>query len=384
MRPLLNTKNNYIIISALLLVLFFVTTNRYTFDQALTLGFPDAFSYYSISKIFSNFYDLSGLPSHHLERWMIFLFLGKISSLLSVDIWLIYRLFVVFLMLLTVILFMYFKKLNTYNSIASLILLFCNPYLFKMYYAVPSELSDALFVFGLILFVLGLNPVKHSFLISGVLICCISKQTSIMLIPILTLLYINSRKDFIYIYLCCTILIFWVINSQLTLNYFGGINNNYLEYHSLGLYKFIFFEFDWIILLRFCGRLSVFVLTLAPIIILVNRHLRHDFKWILFFMIIGFQPIFGGGPLVTGNNIQRLLAIGTPLLLPILWKYRFTRKSFLSFFGIYILISFHHKFSFLFYLNASKFHYLVILILSALFVLIFWNSKMTKNNKAIL
>lgn len=380
MGSLLKTKNNYIIISALILVLFFVTTNRYTFNQALTLGFPDAFSYYSISEIFSNFHDLSRLPSHHLERWMIFLFLGKISSLLSADIWLIYRLFVVFLMLLTVIFFMYFKKLNSYNSIASLIVLFCNPYLFKMYYAVPSELSDALFVFGLMLLILGLNPIKTLFLLSGVLICCISKQTSIMLIPILILLYINSRKDFIYIYLCCIILIFWVVNSQITLKYFGGINNNYLEYHSLGLYKFIFFEFDWIILLRFCGRLSVFVLTLAPILIFINRHLRRDFKWILFFVIIGFQPIFGGGPLVTGNNIQRLLAIGTPFLLPILWNYRFTRKSLLSFFGIYILISFHHKFSFLFYFNASKFHYLVILMLSAALVFIFWNSKMIKNN----
>ena len=379
MESLLKSKNSYFIISAVLLVLFFVTTNRYTYEMALTLGFPDAFSYYSVSEIFTNFHDLSRLPSHHLERWMVFLMLGKISSLLSTDIWLIYRLFVVFLMLLTVIFFMYFKKLNSYNSIASLIVLFCNPYLFKMYYAVPSELSDALFVFGLMLLVLGLNPIKNSFLISGVLICCISKQTSIMLIPILILLYINSRKDFIYIYLCCIILIFWVVNSQITLKYFGGINNNYLEYHSLGLYKFIFFEFDWIILLRFCGRLSVFVLTLAPILIFINRHLRRDFKWILFFMIIGFQPIFGGGPLVTGNSIQRLLAIGTPFLLPILWNYRFNRKSLLSFFGIYILISFHHKFSFLFYLNVSKFHYLVILILSALFSLIFWNSKMTKN-----
>jgi type IV secretory pathway TraG/TraD family ATPase VirD4 len=72
-----------------------------------------------------------------------------------------------------------------------------------------------------------------------------------------------------------------------------------------------------------------------------------------------------GGPATTGAGIQRLLALGVPLLLPILWSYKFTRSTFFSFIGLEFLVSLHHHFSFLNYFEISKYSFLAIVLIVA-------------------
>jgi hypothetical protein len=236
-----------------------------------------------------------------------------------------------------------------------------------MYYVAPSEASEAFFVFGVLLFIIGLHSKKRSFVILGILVCCISKQTSIMLVPILLILHLigDLKRVYFVLILCFAILFFLVINTQLTIYIFGGTYNNYALYHLLGGLKFYYSEseFDLILLISFLGRLGVYFLTFSPLI-MIFKFSKVNILSIVFFLIMGLQPILGG-PLVTGNNIQRLLSLGAPFLLPIIWNYKFTSNSFLSFLCIYGLISLHHKFSFFYFIGLTKVHFLSVLILAA-------------------
>ena len=335
------------------------------------MGFGDSFSYYSISQNAQSPHDLSTLPSHHAERYIIYVLLGKLALILNLEIWTVYRSFIVFLMLLTFMLLLYFSKLPKFNSIASLALLLFNPYLYKMYYVAPSEASEAFFVFGVLLFIIGLHSKKRSFVILGILVCCISKQTAIMLVPILLILHLigDLKRVYFVLTLCFAILFFLFINTQLTLYIFGGTYNNYALYHLLGGLKFYYSKFDLIMLFSFLGRLGFYFLTFSPLI-MIFKFSKVNILAIVFFIILGLQPILGG-PLVTGNNIQRLLSLGVPFLLPIIWNYKFTSNSLLSFLCIYGLISLHHKFSFFYFIGLTKSHFLGVLILAAILSYVF-------------
>ena len=362
--------NNFsVAIPLLLFIIFFLTTNTYTYSEALLMGFNDSFSYYSISQNALSSHDLSTLPSHHLERYIIYVLLGKLALIFNLEIWTVYRCFIVLLMLLTSMLLLYFSKLPKFNAIATLALLLFNPYLYKMYYVAPSEASEAFFV--LLLFIIGLHTKKSSFVILGIFVCCISKQTSIMLVPILLILHIigDLKRVYFVLSLCFVIIFFLFINTQLTLHIFGGTYNNYALHHLLGGLKFYYSEFDLNLLNRFLGRLGVYFLTFSPLI-MIFKFSKVNILAIVFFLIMGMQPILGG-PLVTGNNIQRLLSLGAPFLLPILWNYKFNKYSFISFLCIYGLISLHHKFSFLYFIGSTKFHFLCILILAAMLSYVF-------------
>jgi hypothetical protein len=153
-----------------------------------------------------------------------------------------------------------------------------------------------------------------------------------------------------------------LISNRIIVRYFFDSNSvNYLAAHLLGVFDFFIFNFNKTQLFEFLGRLIVFMLTLSPLIRMVTFTKQHLFA-IIFFLIIGLQPILGG-PSITGPNIQRLLALGLPLLLPILWSYKFSRKTFLSFLGLEFLISLHHHFSFFNYFEISKYWFLVILLI---------------------
>jgi hypothetical protein len=131
--------------------------------------------------------------------------------------------------------------------------------------------------------------------------------------------------------------------------------------HILGVFEFFFSNFNLSQLFEFSGRFILFLFTLSPVIIMAKFNKQHVLA-IIFFLIIGLQPILGG-PATTGAGIQRLLALGLPLLLPILWSYKFTRSTFVSFIGLEFLVSLHHHFSFLNYFEFSKYSFLGIVVI---------------------
>jgi hypothetical protein len=346
-----------------ILFIFFTSNYFFSYQQSLMMGFADFASYNSISLNGLKSYNNLDLPLQHLERWFFYVSLGEISQLIGVNIWVIYRLCILLIIGLMLMIFFKIKKVSTFSKVASFSFLIFNPYLFRLFLASPGAICDAFFVLGILLLSVGLKDKKTLFLYSGVVICCLSRQTAIMIFPVIGIYYYFfkqiAKSHVIYLGLVVGSIL---ISNRIIVRYFFDSNSvNYLAAHLLGVFDFFIFNFNKTQLFEFLGRLIVFMLTLSPLIRMVTFTKQHLFA-ILFFLIIGLQPILGG-PAITGPNIQRLLALGLPLLLPILWYYKFTRNTFLSFIGLEFLISLHHHFSFLNYFELSKYWFLGILLI---------------------
>jgi hypothetical protein len=360
-------KNRAILSQALIflsiLTIFCVSSYYFSFHQSLLMGFSDFISYNSISLNGFSSYNKLELPLQHLERWFFYVALGEISNLTGINIWVTYRAFILMLIGLVFLISVSINRVSIFGKLASFSFIIFNPYLFRLYLASPGAICDAFFVLGILLLSVGLKDSKTFFIYSGVVICCLSRQTAIMIFPVIGIYYYFfkqiAKSHVIYLGLIVGTIL---ISNRIIVRYFFDSNSvNYLAAHLLGVFDFFIFNFNKTQLFEFLGRLIVFMLTLSPLIRMVTFTKQHLFA-IIFFLIIGLQPILGG-PSITGPNIQRLLALGLPLLLPILWSYKFSRKTFLSFLGLEFLISLHHHFSFFNYFEISKYWFLVILLI---------------------
>jgi len=90
---------------------------------------------------------------------------------------------------------------------------------------------------------------------------------------------------------------------------------------------------------------------------------KNKIIFIAFFLFIHHQPI-AGGPAVTGRNIQRLCALGLPFLLPLIFTARIELKNLYLFLSSSLLLSFHHNFSFLYYLGFGKTLFFSVILLN--------------------
>jgi len=346
-----------------ILTIFCVSSYYFSFHQSLLMGFSDFISYNSISLNGFSSYNKLELPLQHLERWFFYVALGEISNLTGINIWVTYRAFILMLIVLVFLNCFSTNRVSTFSKLASFSFIIFNPYSFRLYLASPGAICDAFFVLGILLLTVGLKDRRTWFIYFGVVICCLSRQTGIMILPIILIYHYFFEKiaksHLIYLgFIVGSIL----ISNRIIVRYVFDSNSvNYLVAHLLGVFDFFIFNFNKTQLFEFLGRLIVFMLTLSPLIRMVTFTKQHLFT-IIFFLIIGLQPILGG-PSITGPNIQRLLALGLPLLLPILWSYKFSRNTFLSFLGLEFLISLHHHFSFLNYFEISKYWFLGILLI---------------------
>lgn len=353
-----------VLILLFLIILLLISGYTYSYNQAISKGFSDYVSYNLISLNGISSYANLNMPLQHLERWFFYVSLGGISNLTGINVWIIYRLCILLIIGVIFIISLSINSISSFGKLASFSFIIFNPYLFRLYFASPGAICDAFFVLGILLLSVGMKDKKTWFIFIGVIICCFSRQTGIMVFPIIGIWYYFfkqiTKSQVIYLGLIVSLI---PIGNRIIVRYLFESNSvNYLTAVAFGMFKFFFFNFKKIQFLDFFGRILVFLLTLSPLIRMEKFTKQHLFA-IIFFLIIGLQPILSG-PAVTGPNIQRLLALGVPLLLPILWSYKFTRSTFLSFLGLEFLISLHHHFSFLNYFEISKYWFLVILLIA--------------------
>ena len=352
-----------VLILLFLIILLLISGYTYSYNQAISKGFSDYVSYNLISLNGISSYANLNMPLQHLERWFFYVSLGGISNLTGINVWIIYRLCILLIIGVIFIISLSINSISSFGKLASFSFIIFNPYLFRLYFASPGAICDAFFVLGILLLSVGMKDKKTWFIFIGVIICCLSRQTGIMVFPIIGIWYYFfkqiTKSQVIYLGLIVSLI---PIGNRIIVRYLFESNSvNYLTAVAFGMFEFFFFNFNKIQFLDFFGRLLVFLLTLSPLIRMEKFTKQHLFA-IIFFLIIGLQPILSG-PAVTGPNIQRLLALGLPLLLPILWSYKFSRNTFLSFLGLEFLISLHHHFSFLNYFEISKYWFLGILLI---------------------
>lgn len=345
-------------------ILLMLSSYYFTYLESINLGFSDFKSYTLISVHGISSYADNNIPLQHVERWVFYTLLGQVSYLTSIDLWLIYRLFILMIISLSIGVIMKQDFISNLGKVASTFFIVFNPYLFRLYLASPGAICDAMFVFGILLISIGFYGSKNWYINIGIILCCLSRQTAIMLIPIIGFYAYKvkvNRKHLVYMFLLILIII--IINRIVVRHYLHSSSSNYIIHHLMGIFDFFIYHFNFNQFFEFFGRLMVFVLTIFPLIRLAKFNL--DFKYyVLFFIFIGIQPILGG-PITTGPNIQRLLALGIPFLLPLLWAYSFSCKTVLIFITLQFFISLHHHFSVLYYLEISKYWFLGMLLFTA-------------------
>jgi hypothetical protein len=361
--------NNYKVL--LLLTIFFVSNRYYNPQESLDVGLSDINTYLSISGSAPAINNNLNFPSHRLERWIPHWLIGIIAKASTVDVWIIYRLVVLFLFLFLII-EVYKKSKNNSSAIISILLIALNPYSFRIYLASPAMISDALFLCSLFLIVIGKMKRKNGFQYVGIIFGAIAKQSILLLIPFYLFDIISNKANYstsvkmIFVTMISFLILrtgsnqFYLFTDSQHMYFkhiFGVINNYYLTEEGLNE------------LVLFFAKYSLFLVTVFLVFyknILINRK---NLLYIFGFFIFHLQPILGG-PSVTGGNIQRLCALSLPMLFPLINSKEylgFNQKTIIS---LLVLASFHYNYSILANLPSSKFIYLFIVSLSVFIIVI--------------
>jgi len=371
----------YSLTSFLLFIVFLITAHTFNYDEAALVGYADVEPYHYISTHGINNDAGSIYPYRYLERWPLHLIVKWGSETFNLNVWIIYRYTIIILGLLC---FVVIKKLNISDlkKIAIFTFIIFNPYSFRLYYAVPGMVSDCALLVSFLIVICGILLKSHTQIILGILLAIIARQNSILLIPILVILYYSkylSKKNLV---IYCLIILFGVLSIKLlTTKFYGGYNSNYLFNYFSGIILWIFNNFSISSAISFFGRYIFFLLTLSGFIYLIDKDHKHIWVFIIIFLFTHLQPLMGG-PLITSGNIQRLSALGLPFLSPLIINSSLNNKSIICFIVISVMTSFHHHSSIFYYIDNGRILFLsLVLVLFPLIVFCRRFGFKTDNNK---
>jgi hypothetical protein len=315
------------------LALFVAATNRYADpvrDYALYHdGMGDAFSYMAIAEAASGMPTMA-MPFHHAQRIAVPYLIGLVHDVIPLPL---HWLFLMTVAALAVgILFLIAQTLEDLSlepGQAGLILaaLALNPWVFRSYIAYPEMVNDLGFVFGLSVLLRGLVQRSVWLVIVGQLVASASRQTGLLLVPMVVLWLWGDRQLWGQIrrrrrvVVACAVASIAVIAYLVTARIAGGFaaTNKNLD-HVLAGYQWMRTQFDARALIKFLlmAAESPFV-TACLILAFVGRRNEESSSLvsILVFgsLCIWTQPLLAG-PGLTGGSIQRLMTVGLlPLLL---------------------------------------------------------------------
>jgi hypothetical protein len=354
----LNLSEKLYIFFTIFLTLFLILTSSYpNYSEILSLGYSDSVSYLCVLSFQCG--DFQPIL-HHAQRWPSHLIVQLFSKVFGLDVIFSYRFFIFLLMLVTIKIIQLIP-VSVIKRIAIFSMILFNPYTFRLYFAIPTMISDCLVLVGFLVFIVGvLNNNLYQILI-GVFISIIFKQTGLLLAPFLLIFlyfkYVSFRTVKWSILLIFLSSAFIIISTKL---FFNAIEENqsanYIElFTGISLSKNIFSFFlsdsgESFYLIEFLKRYILALVTLAPLLMVSIKN-KQLYLFVFIFFSIHAQPILAG-PMVTGGNIQRLILVGIPFLIPIFLNVKLSTNKIILFIAILILGSFHHNFSII-----NSFHY---------------------------
>jgi len=349
-----------------LIIVFIATAHTFSYEEAILNDYNDIKTYYFMST--NGFVEGAGeiYPSHHLERWPIHLAIGSISKFFSLNLWKAYRISII---ILGLICFFAIKSLKAtdLNKIAIFSLIIFNPYSFRLFYAAPGMISDLGIYVAFLIIICGILNKSNTQIIGGIFLSVISRQTSIMLIPILILLtyfdYISFKNCIKYIFI---LVVGFILIKIITANQYGPMDSGYFLKHAMGLLIWIFYNFSFNDIIPFFGRYILFLLTLSGFLfIFPTKKTQVSYLFLGLFLFIHLQPLMAGpGPYMSGN-VQRLCALGIPFLIPLIINSKVNKRLITYFIILNIVISFHHHSSFIYYINYGKIIFLLLILASS-------------------
>ena len=306
----------------LFLKLFFIflviaTNDYFNYDNSLIYGGSDGKFYISISKYSPNL----GNNIEYIkgERFFLPYFIGIISKLSSVDLFFLYQITSIFLIITLILLYrkiLILLKIENYSYIFFLLLVVFNPYLIRYYLAVPTIVVDLGFIISLEIIAIGFLKKKNKFFFLGMIIAALSRQNSIIILIvffIIKFIYKNKSiikyKDLILLSICYITI--FLINTYYAINSAGNLNE-IENLYSTTLFGILIFDYNLIDLFRYLyfpilgfGPLIIFIF----ILLYLKKFSLNKSEFIIFCLITSILLIgiaFVGGPTTTGKNLIRL------------------------------------------------------------------------------
>ncbi len=306
----------------LFLTLFFIflviaTNDYFNYDNSLIYGGSDGKFYISISKYSPNL----GNNIEYIkgERFFLPYFIGIISKLSSVDLFFLYQITSIFLIITLILLYrkiLILLKIENYSYIFFLLLVVFNPYLIRYYLAVPTIVVDLGFIISLEIIAIGFLKKKNKFFFLGMIIAALSRQNSIIILIvffIIKFIYKNKSiikyKDLILLSICYITI--FLINTYYAINSAGNLNE-IENLYSTTLFGILIFDYNLIDLFRYLyfpilgfGPLIIFIF----ILLYLKKFSLNKSEFIIFCLITSILLIgiaFVGGPTTTGKNLIRL------------------------------------------------------------------------------
>jgi hypothetical protein len=313
----------YLIISILFI---FLTNSYFSYSESLIYGGRDGFYYTNISKSFPKI--ATSIEYIKGERFFFPYLIGGISKILSADIFKIYQISIFYL--ITLIIFFIFQSLrkiksSNFSIIISLSLLIFNPYMFRFFIAIPTIITDLIFILSSILIVNGFINRNKKIIFLGFAISFLSRQNGIFFLFsfFISKFYFKKKSLFNYkdiVYFISIFFIIFLLNSYYAINANSSEETSVKELYLTTLFgiffdNYSFYQFILFTILPF--------LSFAPLIIFCFMQ-RNNFNKIILtelalviltssFLI--FAIAFVSGPVVTGKNIIRLFNLCYPMLI---------------------------------------------------------------------
>ena len=156
--------NQNLFLTLLFILLVISTNNYFNYENSLLFGGRDGKFYFLISQYSPNF----GINIEYIkgERFFLPFLIGIISKLTSIDLFLLYQITSIFLIITLILLYreiLILSKIENYLYFFFLLLVVFNPYLIRYYLAVPTIVVDLTFIISLEIIAIGFIKKKKKF-----------------------------------------------------------------------------------------------------------------------------------------------------------------------------------------------------------------------------
>ncbi len=318
----------------------------------------DSNSYLEIARSAPGFSKLA-LPYHHAQRFFFVWLFGSIFSVVVPE-WVMRVASSITLVGTAAVWIHLICQLTMSRGLRILAgaFFFLNPYTYRYYLLAPAILPDQIFQFGLVSLLYGIilwTQIKSGqapssgglWILMGSLVCGLSRQTSLLMIPGLLLWAAQTRRPVLFLIPSFIFVVGYLVTGMVAKSFAGPSGN--LE-HILGIFSWIFSsEFS---IVRLGEHLLRAFLPVLPILLAIAfsrtslKVLKAEVPLLLMWAGLFSQPILAG-PLHTTGNGSRLAVLSLSLLIVIwirLQKNLETSVSRWSVFSLFIL-SFHHMYT---------------------------------------
>lgn len=344
-------------------VLIILITNSYPDVTTNLKSFSDQKYYLSILESSPNFPE-EKIGANQGQRFFFIYIIGSILEILNIK-----KYWHPFFLFLNIINFFIIcsllkrilskLKIHNHNEILYLILLILifNPYFFRVCLNAPLMINDYIFINGLLFTILSLQEKKKLNFILGLVICSLSRQTSMVIIPALLIMifhnvYFKKKVDiFFYFSSILTIFLTFIITLKISesfitsTQYSSFITGIFITDTNFKKYALSYFRI-------FLANYVVFFIFIKFHRKLVSFDFLTNETYVFIFLLscgVWAQPLLAGPTLTLGNE-ARLTIMSLPLFLIFFTLYnnlKLSIKNKILIFFLLFISSLHHKYSFL-------------------------------------